>query len=92
VAEFYSARGRKILRFRGLICHRRSHVAALEIRPLMNAPFTDLCGEHRAEPVPPETHGLVADVDAALGQQVFDLPQRQWISDVHHHREANYLG
>jgi len=34
----------------------------------------------------------VADIDAALGQQVFDLPQRQWISDVHHHREANYLG
>jgi len=66
--------------------------APVRIRPLMNAPFTDLCGEHRAEPVPPETHGLVADIDAALGQQVFDLPQRQWISDVHHHREANYLG
>jgi len=46
----------------------------------MNAAFPYLRSEHRSEPVPPEPHRLVADIDAALGQQVFDLPQRQWIS------------
>jgi hypothetical protein len=34
----------------------------------------------------------VADIDATFKQQVFDLPQRQRIADVHHHREADYLG
>jgi hypothetical protein len=33
----------------------------------------------------------MADVDAALMQKVFDLPQRQRIADIHHHRQANYL-
>ena len=37
---------------------------------------TDLGGEHRTEAVPPEPHRLVADVDAALGQQVFHIPER----------------
>jgi len=31
--------------------------------------------EHRAEPVPPETDCFVADVDATLEQQIFDVPQ-----------------
>jgi hypothetical protein len=31
--------------------------------------LTNLCGEHRAKPVPPEPDGLVADVDPALGQR-----------------------
>jgi hypothetical protein len=31
--------------------------------------LTNLSGEHRAKPVPPEPDGLVADVDPALGQQ-----------------------
>jgi len=34
----------------------------------------------------------LADVDATLKQQIFDLPQRKRIADAHHHREANYLG
>jgi len=58
---------------------------------MMHAPLADLCREHRTEPVPPEPHGFVADIDAALGQQIFDLPQRQWIADLHHHREADDL-
>jgi hypothetical protein len=33
----------------------------------------------------------VRDVDAALMQQVFDIPQRQWIPDNHHHRQADDL-
>jgi hypothetical protein len=34
----------------------------------------------------------MADIDAALKQQIFDLPQRERITDVHHHREADHLG
>ncbi len=37
----------------------------------------DLIGEHGPEPPPPEPHRLMADVDAALVQQVLDVAQRQ---------------
>jgi hypothetical protein len=37
----------------------------------------DLGGEHRAEAVPPIADGLVAEIDAALVQQVLDVAQRQ---------------
>jgi hypothetical protein len=40
-------------------------------------PSPDLAGEHRAVPVPPVPHGLVADLDAALVQEILDVPQRQ---------------
>jgi hypothetical protein len=52
----------------------------------------DLAGELRPEPVPPHPHGLVADVDAALEQQVLYVPQRQRVTDVHHHHQADHLG
>jgi hypothetical protein len=39
-----------------------------------DSPFPDLGGKHWTEPVPPEPHRLVADVDAALEQQILDLP------------------
>ena len=42
---------------------------------LMNVPLPDLRGEHRTEPGPPEPHGLVADVYAALEQEILDLPK-----------------
>ncbi len=58
---------------------------------MMNTPFPDLRGEHRTEPVPPETYCLVAYIDATLKQQILDLSQRNRIPDVHHYREANYL-
>jgi len=48
--------------------------------------------EFKTEPVLPGTYFLAADVDATLKQRTFDLPQRKQIADVHHHREANYLG
>jgi hypothetical protein len=35
-----------------------------------------LAREERAEPVPPEAYRLVAKVDAALEQQILDVPQR----------------
>ncbi len=34
----------------------------------------------------------MADVDASLMQQVFDIPQRKWKPDVQHHRKADDLG
>jgi hypothetical protein len=42
-------------------------------RPMMKASFPDLVREHRTETVPPEPHCLVADVDAPLKEQIFDL-------------------
>lgn len=48
--------------------------------------------EHRANPVPPEQDRLVADVDAALLQQVLDVSQRKWKPDIWHNRQADDLG
>ncbi len=59
---------------------------------MMNAPLPDLRGEHRTEPIPPEPHRLMANIDTTLEQQVFYLSQGQRITDVHHHREADHLG
>jgi hypothetical protein len=36
---------------------------------------SDLGSENRPEAVPPEPHGLVRDVDAALMEQVLDIPE-----------------
>ncbi len=58
----------------------------------MNASFPDFRGEHRTEPVPPEPHGFMANIDAALDQQIFGLAQRERITELHHHREADHLG
>jgi hypothetical protein len=58
---------------------------------LSDPTLSDLPGEHRAEPVPPETDGLVAHIDTAPVRQVLDVPQGQWKADVEHHREADDL-
>ncbi len=63
----------------------------LRKRPMMNASFPDLRGEHRTESVPPVPNRLVADIDAPLEQEILDLSQRQRIADIHHHREADHL-
>jgi hypothetical protein len=39
----------------------------------LHTALADLGGEHRPEPMPPEPHCLMTDVDAALVQQVFDV-------------------
>src|SRR5580700_4715600 len=56
-----------------------------------DASLADLGGEHRTKPVPPEPDGLVADVDPALGQEIFDVSKRQWVSHVHHHDQTDDL-
>jgi hypothetical protein len=45
------------------------------VRITMNSSYAHLRGKHRAEPVPPETHRLIADVDPPLEQGVLDLAQ-----------------
>lgn len=42
-------------------------------------------------PVPPLPNRLVADVDAPLEQQVFDVPQGQREPHVHQHRQPDHL-
>jgi len=44
----------------------------------------NVAGKERPEPVPPLAHGLMADIDAALEQQVLDVPQGEWETHVHH--------
>src|ERR1700722_4092657 len=62
-----------------------------EAAHVRGASLADLGGEHRAKPIPPEPDGLVADVDPALGQEIFDVAQRQWVSHVHHHHQTDDL-
>src|SRR5208337_3333324 len=42
-------------------------------------------------PVPPKPDGLIADVDPTLGQEILDVAQRQRVSHVHHHNQADDL-
>lgn len=49
----------------------------------------DLGGKHGTKPVPPIPHRLVADIDTALVEEIFDIPERQWEADVKHHRKAD---
>src|ERR1700733_4056833 len=58
---------------------------------LHDLPLSDLGGEYRPKPVPPESDGLVADVDPTLGQKILDVAQRQRVSDVHHHDQTDAL-
>ena len=37
-------------------------------------------------------HSFAADVDPALAQQVLDIAERKWESNVHHDRQADDLG
>src|SRR6056297_9733 len=53
--------------------------------------LADLGGEHRAEAMPPEPEGLMADVDAALMEQILDVPERQREPYVKHHGQADNL-
>ena len=53
-------------------------------------PFSpNLGGKQPAKPVPPEPNRLLADVDPALTQQVFDIAKRKRKTDLHHHSQAD---
>ncbi len=52
----------------------------------------DLAGEHRPEPINPQPHALMADIDPALMEKVFDIPKRERKTNVHHHRKLDDFG
>ena len=51
----------------------------------------DLSSKHRAKSIPTVPNRFVANVDAALVQQVHDVSERKWKANVHHDRQANDL-
>lgn len=57
----------------------------------LGAFLADLGCEQRAEPVPPETNGFMADFDAALMQQILYVPKRQREANVYHDRQLDYF-
>jgi hypothetical protein len=65
----------------------QKHDRSCEIPPL-----ADLGRKPRTEPVPPKTHRFMADIDTAFVEQIFDLPQRKRIPDIHHHSKADNFG
>ena len=48
---------------------------------MLNPVAAELRGENRAEPVPPQPHRLMADIDATVERQVFDNAQRQPVTE-----------
>jgi hypothetical protein len=59
---------------------------------VINAPLSNFGSEDQTETVSPKSHGFVANINATLKQQTFDLPQRERVTDVHHHRETDNFG
>ena len=53
---------------------------------------SDLASEDRAEPIDPEPHALMADIDPAFMKEVFDIAKRQREADIHHHCELDDFG
>lgn len=51
----------------------------------------DVSSEHRPEPVPPKTNSLVANVDPALEQEIFHVPQAQRKPDIQHYHQPDDL-
>ncbi len=51
-------------------------IAMLEMPHCLNPVSSDFCCEHSPEPVPPEAHRFIGDVDTPFVQQSFDIAQR----------------
>lgn len=51
----------------------------------------DVCREQRPEPVPPEPHRFMADIDPALEQEIFHVPQAQRKPDIQHYHQPDDL-
>lgn len=49
----------------------------------------DVSREPWAKPVPPEPYRLVANINAAFGQQVLNVSQGEREPNIHHHHKAN---
>jgi len=59
---------------------------------VLNPFSSNLRRKHRPKSVPPEANSLVANIDTALVQQVFQISKRKWITHIHHHRQADDFG
>lgn len=58
---------------------------------LVDVPFPELSREDRINPVSPEPHRLMSDVNAGLKQKILHFPQLKRIADVQHYRDAVHL-
>lgn len=90
-----------------LMVHRTPQVMSLAVdlyehlikvpAPVSNAPHSadplpaDVCGKQRSEPVPPEPHRLVTNINAALEKQIFNIPQAQREPHAHHYHQSDHL-
>ena len=52
----------------------------------------DLASKHRLETINPQPHALMADVDPALVEKVFDIAKRKRKAHIHHHRKLGDFG
>jgi hypothetical protein len=57
----------------------------------INPAAADLSDKHQAKFVSPKSDGLMADVDASLMQQIFDIAKRKWEPNIQHHCKADDL-
>jgi hypothetical protein len=57
----------------------------------INPAGADLSDKHQAKFVPPKPNRLMADVDASLMQQIFDIAKRKWAPNIQHHCKADDL-
>lgn len=60
-------------------------------RMRVGATLSNLFGKDRAKSVPPEAHGLMADIDPAFVQNVLNLTQAERVAGVVHHRQLDDL-
>ncbi len=61
------------------------------INALLYLSFPDSGREERTKPVPPVADTLVANINAALVQQILVMAQRQRITDIHDHCQLDDL-
>jgi len=59
---------------------------------VLNPFSSDIAGEQRAKPVPPKPKRLMADLNTAFMQQIFDISKRKRISNLHHNRQPDISG
>lgn len=52
----------------------------------------DFAGEDRSETIDPEPDAFMANINSSLMEQVFDVPQQERKSNVHHHRQLDNFG
>lgn len=92
-AELYGSRasGRRPLGMSGKPGSRGASASGEPTHPT-NTLAADVRSEQWTEPGPQHPCRLAANVDAALEQQVLDVPQRQREPHTHHHDKPDHLG